>query len=35
MRAAISHSYAVVVTVKFQKRLSTYGKEQARMPVYY
>jgi len=28
MRAAISQSYAVVVTRKFQKRLSTYGREQ-------
>jgi len=25
IHAAISHSYAVIITGKFQKRLSTYG----------
>jgi len=35
MRAAISRSYAVIITGKFQKRLSTYGRAQIRMPVYY
>jgi len=35
MRAVISHSYVVVAAGKFQKRLSTYGKVQVRMPVYY
>jgi len=35
MHAAISHSYAVIVTGKFQKRLSTYGREQVRMLVCY
>jgi len=35
MRAAISRSYSVFVTGKIQKRLSTYGREQARMLVYY
>jgi len=34
MRVAISHSYAVV-TGKFQKRLSTHGREQIRRLVYY
>jgi len=28
MHVAISHSYAVIVTGKFQKRLSTYVREQ-------
>jgi len=28
MRATISRSYAVIVTGEFQKRLSTYGREQ-------
>jgi len=28
MHAAIRHSYAVIVTGKSQKRLSTYGREQ-------
>jgi len=35
MGTAISHSYAVIDTGKFQKRQSTYEREQARMPVYY
>jgi len=35
MRVAISYSYAVIVTGKFQKRLSTYEREQVRMLVYY
>jgi len=35
MHAAISHSYAVVLAGKFQKRLFTCGREQVRMPVYY
>jgi len=36
MRVAIRHSYAVIVTGKFEKRLSTYGSEQQiRMLVYY
>jgi len=35
MRAAISHSCAAVVTRNFQKRLSSYGRKQVRMPVYY
>jgi len=35
MHEAISHSYAVIITGKFQKRLSTYGKKQVRMLVYY
>jgi len=29
------YSYAVAVTGKFQKRLSTCGREQAKLPVYY
>jgi len=33
MHVAISHSYAVIVTGKFQKKLSTYL--QIRMLVYY
>jgi len=33
--AVVTLSYIVIVTDKFQKRLSTYGKEQIRMPVYY
>jgi len=28
MRAAISRSYPVIVTGKFQKKLSTYGREK-------
>jgi len=36
MCAASSHSNAVIVTGKFQKKLSTYGiEEEVRMPVYY
>jgi len=35
MCAVINRSYAVVVTGKFQERLSTYGREQIRIPVYY
>jgi len=35
MHAAIRHSYSVIIIGKFQKRLSTYGREQIKMPVYY
>jgi len=35
MRATISYTYAVIVTGNIQKRLSTYGREQIRMSVYY
>jgi len=35
MHAAISHSSAAVVAGKFQMRLSTNGREQVWMPVYY
>jgi len=35
MCVVISYSYTVVVTGKFQKRLSTYGREQVKMAVYY
>jgi len=32
---AVISSSAVIVTGEFQKRLSTYGREQIRMTVYY
>jgi len=35
MRAAIRHSYAVIVTGKTQKGLSIYGREHIRVLVYY
>jgi len=32
MHAAISHGYSVIATGKFEKRLSTYRREQVKMP---